>query len=489
MRSTNQIKNRHKCNNTHKNMSIIISLNTNNLFGTSDNDLAYCCNDDLKRFSVITQAAGNAVMGRKTFESLGKPLADRMNVVLTNNADFKKKTESLDFGGNVRCMSSIEEVFRFISNPIFIGGAQVVYELLNSNYKFKINTIYLTRYDHPGFESGAVKLDIDFNTLPGFEVLTQYRITRSKVKSRFGSLFISIDYITYTNTYNNYYEFQYLEQMKSIMNQPRFRETRNAKTKATFGLHLKYDCRDGRVPLITTKKMAWKTCIKELLWFLQGKTDNQSLEAMNVKIWKGNSSREFLDSRGLTTYPEGTLGPIYGYQWRHWGYRYVDGTTDYTNQGIDQLIQCEEMLKTDPYSRRMIFSAWNVSDLEKMALPPCHILAQFFVDDDKRLNLQFYQRSGDMFLGIPFNMFSYSVLLHIMSKRTGFEPGFVHHCIGDAHVYESHFDAVHEQLKQTIKTAPKIIINGVKEFEKYIIDDFELENYTQGPKIVAPMIP
>jgi len=466
-------------------MSIIISLNQNNLFGTGDNDLSYTCRDDFIRFSSITKSIGNVVMGRKTFESIGTALPDRVNYVLTSNTEFIERVKN---DNNIRCISNIEDAFTILEDPIFIGGRQLISELLKTNYKFKIKTIYLTRYHHKSFTvDGSAILDIDFNNLEGFEESASHKIV-SNVKSVFGALNIPVEYKTYKNN-NISYEFDYLENMKSIMEQPIFRETRNAKTKSTFGLHSKYDCRDGKVPLITTKKMAWKTCIKELLWFLQGKTDNQSLEDLNVKIWKGNSSREFLDSRGLIEYPEGTLGPIYGYQWRHWGAKYVDGTTDYTGKGIDQLKECEESLKFDKHSRRMIFSAWNVSDLEKMALPPCHIITQFYVDDENQLNLQFYQRSGDMFLGIPFNMFSYSVLLHIMCKRTGLKPGFLYHCIGDAHVYHTHFGAVREQLNQIIKCQPKIRINELKELDEYSIDDFELENYVAGPKIHAPMIP
>ena len=165
-----------------------------------------------------------------------------------------------------------------------------------------------------------------------------------------------------------------------------------------------------------------------------------------------------MDSRGLTSRAEGDLGPVYGFQWRHWGEKYISSRSHY--KGIDQLRLCEKMLIEDPYSRRIIMTAWNPSQINEMALPPCHILIQWYVDYSEKLWLQFYQRSGDMFLGIPFNMFSYSVLLHIMALRTGLSPGGVVHCIGDAHVYENHVDAVKKQLKNNIHPSPTINIRS-----------------------------
>ena len=205
------------------------------------------------------------------------------------------------------------------------------------------------------------------------------------------------------------YEKTYLDSMKDILNLP-LRMGRNGKTHSTFGLQFKYDCSNGQVPLITTKQMAWKTCIKELLWFITGSTDNTKLTEQNVGIWTKNSTREFLDSRGLLMNKIGDLGPVYGFQWRHFGTQYRGCDENYKDCGFDQLKMCEDMLKKDPYSRRIIMTAWNPLQIRQMALPPCHILIQWYVSNNRRLWLQFYQRSGDMFLGIPFNMLS---LIHI----------------------------------------------------------------------------
>jgi thymidylate synthase len=179
-----------------------------------------------------------------------------------------------------------------------------------------------------------------------------------------------------------------------------------------------------------------------LLWFIRGSTSNKELNDKKVHIWDQNSSREFLDSRNLT-YDEGDLGPVYGFQWRHFGAEYENCLSDYKGKGIDQLKSIIDQIRDDPTSRRIIMSAWNPPDLHKMALPPCHVLCQFNVDTiNNKLNCQLYQRSGDMFLGVPFNIASYAFLTFIIAKITRYKPGKFIHILGDTHIYESHVDAV-----------------------------------------------
>ena len=187
-------------------------------------------------------------------------------------------------------------------------------------------------------------------------------------------------------------------------------------------------------------------------------------------------------------YENGDCGPIYGFQWRHFGAMYEGFDMDYGGKGIDQLEQATNDLMLDPYSRRIIISAWNVSDLSKMCLPPCHVMMQFYVDADDLLSLQFYQRSMDCFLGAPFNMASYSVLLHMMAQKVGKKAGFVYHVIGDYHIYEDHEKAIREQLRNPVLTSPTLTIkNNHKNWEEYTIDDFELVGYVSAGKIAAPM--
>ena len=180
-------------------------------------------------------------------------------------------------------------------------------------------------------------------------------------------------------------------------------------TLAKFGCQMRFNLRNDRFPLLTTKRVFWRGVAEELLWFISGKTDAKTLQDKDIHIWDGNGSRAYLDSIGLAQREEGDLGPVYGFQWRHFGAKYVDMHTDYTGQGVDQLAELIKAIKTKPYDRRLILSAWNPAALPEMALPPCHMFAQFFVADGE-LSCQMYQRSCDMGLGVPFNIASYALL-------------------------------------------------------------------------------
>jgi len=244
----------------------------------------------------------------------------------------------------------------------------------------------------------------------------------------------------------------------------------------------------NRFPLLTTKKMGYKTILRELLWFIKGSTDNQELKDKHVNIWSQNASKEFLESRGLA-YEEGDLGPVYGFQWRHCGAEYKDCKTDYSGKGIDQLKWLIGEIKNNPSSRRLILNAWNVDDLDKMALPPCHILSQFYVNQKEgTLSCQLYQRSGDMFLGVPFNIASYAFLTYILCKLTGYRPGNLHHVIGDTHIYEEHYHGVNEQLRRVPKQFPELVISDELRSIDAIDDSmFSIKDYKCYSTIKAPM--
>ena len=276
-------------------------------------------------------------------------------------------------------------------------------------------------------------------------------------------------------------EHQYLDLIKRIIKEGSFEDTRNGKTKCVFGESMKFDLSNGSIPLLTTKKLAWKTCFKELIWFINGHTDNDLLTKQNVKIWNGNSTREFLDSRGLQRYEEGDLGPIYGHQWRHFNAEYKDRYSDYSDKGIDQLSKVIENLKdkNTQTSRRLIVSAWNPCQIDEMALPPCHILMQFHVREHKYLSCSLYQRSGDVGLGVPFNIASYSFLTHIIAKHCDLIADKFVYFLGNAHIYSDHFDALHTQLQREPLTFPKINIKNKHEnINDYTLDDLEfVEEY------------
>jgi thymidylate synthase len=285
-------------------------------------------------------------------------------------------------------------------------------------------------------------------------------------------------------------ENQYLELIQKIISTGEKRETRNSITYSIFGEKLEFDISKS-IPFITTKKLAWKTVIKELLWFLSGSTDNTKLLEQNVNIWKDNASREFMNLCGFKDREENDLGPIYGHQWRHFNAEYKDHKTDYTNQGIDQIKYVLNLLKNDPMSRRIIISAWNPCQISQMNLPPCHILAQFYVSNAKELSCILYQRSADVGLGLPFNIASYAVLTYILAKLSNLTPKKLIVTIGDAHIYENHIDALKEQCKRKPFNFPVLNINPNKEYsnvDDFLIEDFTIENYQSHDIIKMNMI-
>jgi len=233
-------------------------------------------------------------------------------------------------------------------------------------------------------------------------------------------------------------------------------------TISVFGHQMRFDLQEG-FPLLTTKKLHLKSIIHELLWFLNGETNVKYLQDNGVRIWNEWAGED------------GELGPIYGYQWRSWPAA--------NGKHIDQISQVVDSIKNNPNSRRHIVSAWNVSEIENMALPPCHILFQFYVADGK-LSCQLYQRSADIFLGVPFNIASYAILLQMMAQATGLKPGEFVHTLGDAHIYNNHIEQVKLQLTREPKPLPQMVINpDVKNIFDFKYEDFSLENYDAHPHI------
>lgn len=257
---------------------------------------------------------------------------------------------------------------------------------------------------------------------------------------------------------------QYLDLLSRIMNEGTDRGDRTGTgTRSVFGHQMRFDLSEG-FPLLTTKKLHLKSIIYELLWFLKGDTNVHYLQEHGVRIWN-----EWADP------VTGDLGHIYGYQWRSWPA--PDGTH------IDQIKDVVDQIKNNPESRRLIVSAWNVADIDGMALPPCHVMFQFYVADGK-LSLQLYQRSADCFLGVPFNIASYALLLMMVAQVTGLKPGEFIHTLGDAHVYKNHFEQVRTQLARTPGKLPTMKINpGVKDIFDFKYEDFTLENYEAQPHI------
>ena len=291
-------------------------------------------------------------------------------------------------------------------------------------------------------------------------------------------------------------EINYLNMTRSILKTGEDRQDRTGTgTKSIFGSRLKFSLLNNTFPLLTTKKMFLKGVVEELLFFIRGETDTKKLEAKGVNIWKGNTTRKFLDSRGLKDLKEGDMGKGYGYQWRRYGetdeVECWDCCHFNTVKGVDQLKEVVKSLKDDPFSRRHIINAWNPQQLKEMALPPCHCFIQFYVNSKNELSCQWYQRSVDTFLGLPFNIASYALFTHIMAKATGLTAKEVIFVGGDTHIYTPHIEQVQEQLQREPFAFPKINIkkeiNSIEDMEQLQYEDFELIDYQCHPAIKAMM--
>lgn len=284
-------------------------------------------------------------------------------------------------------------------------------------------------------------------------------------------------------------EEQYLELIKDLLQNGSLEKGRNGNTICGIGSAMYFSLKDKKIPILTTKKVAMKTCIKELLWFIQGHTNNKLLKEQNVHIWDLNGTKSFLESRNLP-YEEDDLGPVYGHQWRHFNASYGSCEDDYTNKGVDQLDRVLTDLKNPETrsSRRHVISAWNPCQIDKMALPPCHVLFQFHVTNCNQLSCSLYQRSGDVGLGVPFNIMSYAAFTILVAKHCDLEPVEFIYYLGNTHIYEEHKEALETQIQRVPFPFPSLHIKEKKDnINDYTIDDFKVEDYQYHASIKMKM--
>ena len=441
----------------------------------------------------------NAVlMGRKTWESVPvkfRPLPNRVNVVLSRTM----KPEDVPAG--VMLHRSLEDAVRALRespNPpqhvFVVGGAEIYAAALEAGI---VDDVYVTEVKQEFESCDAFFPPIPAESfegpmpVPGFEgdrtddgisyAFTLYRRKGASGESptkRARAATTTPSIPTQLTTPPKHEELQYLDLVREILDNGVVKSDRTGVgTKSVFGRMMRFSLRDGTIPLLTTKRVFWKGVAVELLWFISGDTSAKTLQEQGVKIWDGNSTREYLDSIGLKDREVGDLGPVYGFQWRHFGAEYKTMHDDYKGKGVDQLAQLVDDIKRNPDSRRHIMSAWNPLALPQMALPPCHVMSQFYVANGE-LSCQMYQRSADMGLGVPFNIASYALLTHLLAKVCGLKPGEYVHVIGDAHVYRNHEDALREQLTREPRPFPKLVIADRQQaIDSFTFDDLQVVGY------------
>lgn len=423
----------------------------------------------------VGQKRNAIVMGRKTYEDIPKehrPLKDRTTVVISSTMKQEDHTNVIVCNSLLEALSTLAGSQKKYDKIFVVGGEQLFRDAI-IDFGYLCDEIYVTRF----------KTDYGCDALFPWEIVHRYE-HQDPAKTRDYSRFVFKPNQTHE-------ESQYLSLLSKIVETGELKEDRTQTgTVSLFGLRLEFDI-SKRLPIITTKNVNYKTIIKELLYFLSGKSDTKILKSQGVSIWDENTSRAFLDKRGLEDYEPGDQGPMYGHQWRHWGAEYQGCDKNYEGMGIDQIQRVIDGLRKDPHGRRHIVSAYNVSDLDKMCLEPCHSFFQFNVSGDRKfLDCQLYQRSGDMFLGVPYNITSYCMLTYMIAHIVGLKPRKFVHVIGDAHIYANHIDLVHRQLSRTPRPFPKLSFRGaakLREISDFVFDSFIVENYVCCPAINGKM--
>jgi len=466
------------------------------------NKIPWNIKEDLQHFQEITKN-GIVIMGRETYFSIpekNRPLKNRINIVLTNHALMYASKETKFLSMPMNCAKSklnneynleqgenllfldfdelqdyLEEQHDESEKKLYVIGGETIYEMFLEEYH--IDKIYVTQIDK------EYKCDKFFSMPEKFELAT-YSDNKFSEEEKCNYRFLE-----YVPSVKLHGEYQYIDLLHNIMNNGNSRDDRTKTgTKSVFGQQIRFNISNS-IPLLTTKFVPFKMVVKELLWFLKGQTDNKILQDQGVHIWDGNTTRDFLDKRGLKDYKEGDIGPMYGYILRHCGAEYKGCDKDYTGQGIDQLEEVIKLLKTDPFSRRIAMTTYNVSDLEKGVLHPCHgIYIQFYVEEknkQKYLSCSMTQRSVDTGCGLPFNIASYAVLTYIIAMKVDMIPNELIISTGDTHIYNNHIEALEEQVKRIPYPFPKLVLKDIKnkKWEELVVDDFELIGYMSHPSI------
>jgi dihydrofolate reductase/thymidylate synthase len=471
-----------------KNGSLIIPLKEDLKFFKNVTENSLSCESKLDSNIVL--------MGKKTWLSIpsyNKPLSKRISLILTRDKILlKNQIKKLEAGCEYFVsLKQFDEIYKKYNPNVFVIGGSEIYDI----FMDKSDNIYMTEIN--GYNSKKNGEPDVFIKEPSEE----YKLISYSEKYKSKKHDVTYRILKYKR-YKNYksQENKYLDLVNEIIKTGKERTDRTGVgTYSKFGTSIRYNI-EHELPLMTTKKVNFKNIIEELLWICRGDTDANILKEKAVKIWNGNTTREFLDNRGLNHYKEGVAGPVYGWQLRFWDAEYSQAFADTKNidknlirGGTDQLSYVENLLKTDPMSRRILFNLWNPGQLSEMALPPCHILYMWYVeikDNKKYLNAQLVMRSNDFFLAGCYNNVTISVLTMILALKCGMIPGEIVHTTNDCHVYKNHIDQARLQTSRSPRPLPKLRIDESvkdKSWENITADDFEVIGYFPHPFIKADM--
>lgn len=466
--------------------SIIVAVDAGN--GMAKNgEIPWNSREDMKFFrdTTLGKKRNAVIMGRATYESIPeehRPLAGRKCVVIS-------RTWKQEANPEISVYPSLSDALAGLGcslnayDDVFIAGGEQLYAEAVRDFMYLCKKIYVTKF----------KSDYTCDQFFPFDSVKGFKQFADPVKTK--------DYTRYTFLpAEKHDETQYVDLLRRIKDEGEAKPDRTGiGTKSIFGVRMEFDLRD-RIPILTTKRVFYEAVIKELIFFISGKTDTRILTEKGVKIWQSNTSKKFLDEHGLKyafgdsagkPYNEGDMGPMYGFQWRHWNAEYCGCDSDYTGKGTDQLKKLIEGIRKDPHSRRHVLSSWNVDQLDQGVLAPCHILAQFNVSGDRKwLDCQLTQRSGDMFLGVPFNITCYALLTAMIAHVCNLKPRTFVHSIGDAHIYNNHGDQVSRQIKRTPRPFAKLSFREatrIHEIEDFGDNSFIIEAYNSWPAIQGDM--
>lgn len=499
--------------NTRKNINLIVAIDNKN--GISKNgNVPWHIKQDLQHFYRITTGTfpnstkiNAVIMGKNSWKTIPEKyrgLSKRLNIVISTTMTEQELEKDNNTNTPVRLARSLEDALKIcyldenIETIFMCGGAALYKEALEMNI---IDRCYITEIMKDYKCDNFFPIDSLYNHINSKNM--KFHDGLSKCINNEDD--IQISFKDYTIHYDNIGEKQYLNLLRSILDTDKDgRETRNAPTYSIFGPQLEFDLRDG-FPIMTTKRMFTRGIIEELLFFLKGDTNTNHLTEKKVNIWGPNTTREFLDNRGLIHYDIGDMGPMYGWILRHASANYTGMNTNYDNQGFDQLRDILIQLKKDPSSRRILMSTFDPSKVADSVLVPCHgLIIQFYVDNCY-LDCKMYQRSADSFLGLPFNITSYALLMHILCEVTNYKPRKLILTFGDCHIYKDHKDVILEQLERVPYKFPQLEItkkyvyqlntediniwvnSALSYIESLQFTDFNIKGYRSYPTLKGTM--